>query len=94
VDADPDFERLAPAPFSTVCFRARPRGRSEETLDELNAALLAAVNATGRIFLSHTRLRGRYTLRLAIGNIRTGEAHVREAWALVRRELGRLLDSA
>lgn len=92
IDADPGFERLAPTPFSTVCFRARPRGRPEAALDALNAALLAAVNATGRIFLSHTKLRGRYTLRLAIGNIRTGESHVREAWALIRRELGRLPD--
>ncbi len=91
VDADANFERLAPAPFSTVCFRAHPatvRGPSAESrdayLDALNEALLDAVNATGRVYLSHTKLRGRYALRLAVGNIRTTEAHVREAWALLQ----------
>jgi aromatic-L-amino-acid decarboxylase len=90
VDADPAFERMAPAPFSTVCFRARPGGLAEETLERLNAALLEAVNATGRAYLSHTRLRGRYTLRFAVGNIRTTEAHVRAAWELIGAELHRL----
>jgi len=93
IDEEPEFERLAPAPFSTVCFRARPRGLPPERLDELNAALLDAVNATGEAYLSHTRLHGRFTLRLAIGNIRTTEAHVRAAWDLLRRELRRLTES-
>jgi len=91
VDADADFERLAPAPFSVVCFRARPRGVPEEQLDGLNAALLDAVNATGRIFLSHTKLNERFTLRLAIGHLRTGEEHVRAAWDLLRDKLSYLL---
>ena len=64
VDADPDFERLAPVPFSTVCLRYRPRdlaGREAEPevaahLDDLNARLMDAVNRTGEVFLSHTRL--------------------------------------
>jgi aromatic-L-amino-acid decarboxylase len=94
VDADPDFERLAPAPFSTVCFRYHPRtlrgAAAEDRLDRLNAALLDAVNASGRIYLSHTRLHGACTLRMAIGNIRTTEAHVREAWELVRTTGNRL----
>lgn len=92
VDADPDFERLAPAPLSTVCFRARPRGwaRSEADLDLFNEALLQAVNATGECFLSHTRVRGRLALRLAIGNMRTSERHVRRAWELLRAHAARL----
>jgi aromatic-L-amino-acid decarboxylase len=92
IDADPDFERLAPTPFSTVCFRAHPRGTPEEALEPLNAALLEAVNASGRAYLSHTRLRGTYTLRFAIGNIRTTEEHVCAAWDLIRAELRRLHD--
>ncbi|HWE62673.1 MAG TPA: pyridoxal-dependent decarboxylase [Chloroflexota bacterium] len=88
VDADPDFERLAPTPLSTICFRAHPPGQDDEaTLDRLNATLLARLNATGEVYLSHTRLRGRYTLRLAIGNVRTEERHVRHAWELLHREL-------
>lgn len=77
VDASDRFERMAPVPFSVVCFRARMS-------DQLNERLLDAVNASGEIFISHTRLRGRYALRLAIGNLHTTEAHVARAWALIR----------
>lgn len=105
VDEDPDFERLAPTPLSVVCFRARPKthtdeaavfgnetGReaSEKDLDDLNMEILNGVNASGEVYLSHTRLDGRYALRLAVGNIRTTEKHVRRAWELLRGECDRL----
>jgi aromatic-L-amino-acid decarboxylase len=91
VDVDPSFERLAPVPFSVVCFRARPAGTwSEESLETLNERLLDGVNRTGAAFLSHTKLDGRYVLRLAIGHQRTTEAHVRRAWELLKGELIRL----
>ena len=98
VDADADWERLAPVPFSTVCFRYRPAAlaaRADEpavrdVLDRANEALMAAVNASGETFLSHTRLSGRFTIRLAIGNLRTEERHVRLAWDLLRREAARI----
>jgi aromatic-L-amino-acid decarboxylase len=90
VAADPDWELLAPSPFSTVCFRYRPSGTSEADLDALNEALLAAVNATGEVFLSHTRLRDRFTIRLAIGNLRTERRHVERAWEILRDEAARL----
>jgi aromatic-L-amino-acid decarboxylase len=90
VDADPDFERLAPVPFSVVCFRARPRGftGSRADLDELNARLLDAVNASGDVFLSHTRIDGAFAIRLAIGHVRTSETHVSRAWELLRAHAG------
>ena len=88
VDESPSFERLAPTPFSTVCFRAHPRDvDDEDTLNRLNARLLEAVNAGGEAFLSHTLLNGRYTLRLAIGNIRTEHKHLARAWELLQTEL-------
>jgi aromatic-L-amino-acid decarboxylase len=89
VDASPEFERMAPTPFSTVCFRAHPRGAAEDALEPLNMAVLDAVNATGEAYLSHTKLGGKFTLRFAIGNIRTTESHVRTAWELIQREAGR-----
>jgi aromatic-L-amino-acid decarboxylase len=73
------WELAAPRSLSLVCFR---RGAS----DEENEALLSRVNATGEVFLSHTRLDGRYVLRLAIGNARTTEADVRRAWDVLQRE--------
>lgn len=92
IAADPDFELMAPVPFSTVCFRARPESwtGTDAELDPLNERLLQAVNDTGEVYLSHTKLNGRYTLRVAIGNIRTGERHVRRAWELLHGELDRL----
>jgi len=92
VDTDPDFERLAPVPFSVVCFRARPMGRErdEDELERLNASILDQINASGEIFISHTKLDGRYALRVAIGHIRTTEAHVRRAWELIRNKMTEL----
>jgi aromatic-L-amino-acid decarboxylase len=85
VDASPDFERMAPTVFSTVCFRARPQHVDDEAaLARLNEALMNRVNEDGRIFISHTKVDGRYTLRLAIGNIRTEERHIAQAWALLQ----------
>ncbi|HMG36350.1 MAG TPA: pyridoxal-dependent decarboxylase [Blastocatellia bacterium] len=82
IETSSDWEMMAPAPFSLVCFRARPSSAdySEEELEKLNTRLLEAVNRRGKVFLSHTKLNGRYTLRLAIGNIRTTAEHVRLAW--------------
>jgi aromatic-L-amino-acid decarboxylase len=74
---EPGWEVCAPRPFSVVCFR-------REGSDEENAALLERVNASGEIFISHTRLNDRYVLRLAIGNERTTEDDVRRAWDLIR----------
>jgi len=79
VEAEPDWEICAPHPFSTVCFR---RGGT----DEENEALLERVNAGGEVFLSHTKLDGRYVMRLAIGNARTAEEGVALAWDVLRRE--------
>ena len=85
IDAEPELERMAEADFSVVVFRHRPSGLSEEDLDAHNARILAAVNDTREVYLSHTRVRGRYSLRIAIGNIHTTETHVRHAFDLVRK---------
>ena len=76
---EPGWEVTAPRPFSLVCFRC-------DGSDSANEALLERVNASGEAFLSHTRLDGRYSLRLAVGNARTTEEDVRLAWEVLRRE--------
>ena len=81
VDAHPDWTTSAPVPFSLACFRYAPADMSDEDADAHNARILATVNASGRVFLSHTRLHGRYVLRLAIGNILTQRQHVALAWS-------------
>jgi aromatic-L-amino-acid decarboxylase len=77
IDAHTNFERTAPTPFSTVCFRYKGT-------DEENRKALEHVNASGQVFLSHTVLRGQYCLRLAIGNMNTTRDHVQRAWELVQ----------
>lgn len=88
VDEDPDFERLAPTPFSAICFRAHPQGMDDGAqLDALNERIMNRVNAAGRYFLSHTKLHDHYTIRIAIGNLRTTEQDVRNVWAQLQESL-------
>jgi len=75
---EPGWELCAPRPFSVVCFR-------RDGSDEENEALLERVNATGEVFLSGTRLNGRFVLRLAAGNARQTEDDVRVAWEVLQR---------
>lgn len=80
-----DFELMAPVPFSTVCFRYNPKNKSEEELNRLNEKLLENINASGKIFLSHTKLNGKFTIRLTIGSIRHEKRHVEDAWSLIKK---------
>jgi aromatic-L-amino-acid decarboxylase len=84
VDATPGWHRVAPVHFSLVCFRYASADVAGPRADALNAAILERVNASGRVYLSHTKLGGRYTLRLAIGNLRTEHRHVADAWRLLQ----------
>jgi aromatic-L-amino-acid decarboxylase len=99
IDGHDDWERLAPVPLSTVCFRYRPAGTARRgdaatrgRLDRWNASILAEVNDTGRFYLSHTRLRDRFTLRVALGNPRAESRHVRECWEVLNRAAKRVRD--
>ena len=85
VDEHPDFERVAPVPFSVVCFRARPSGitLSAPELDSFNERLMESVNASGQAFLSHTRLNGMFVIRMAVGHLRTTDEHTARAWQLL-----------
>ena len=101
VEASPDWELMAPAPFALVSFRARvnPSGggalaqnavTAGRSLNDLNEAIMHAVNSTGKALLSHTKLNDKLTLRLSIGNIRTTERHVQQVWELLNDQLKKL----
>jgi aromatic-L-amino-acid decarboxylase len=77
IEEDEDFELAAPPSLSLVCFRHRDG-------DAFNERLLEQLNASGAMYLSHTRFDGRYTLRFAIGHARTRESHVADAWSRIR----------
>ena len=83
IDAHPRFERTAPTPFSTVCFRY-------QGTDDENRQIQERVNETGEFFISGTKLHGRFTLRLAIGNMATAQSHVDRVWELIQAEAAKL----
>jgi len=88
IDENPNFERLAPVNFGTVCFRAVPQDvRNEEMLNNLNEELMESINRTGKLFLSHTKLNGKFTIRVVTSGLRTEERHVREAYELITEKL-------
>ncbi len=89
IDEESDFEVVAPVPFSVVCFRWLA-GDSPEQQDHRNEALLNEINAQGPVFLSSTKLDGRTTLRTAIGNLKTTDQHIQDAWQIVRSAADRL----
>lgn len=86
IEAAPDWQVVAPHPLSVVCFRYVPGGIEDAKADALNTAIMDAVNATGEVYLSSTRLYGRVVLRIAIGNERTTRDDVALAWELLQRE--------
>ena len=83
VEREPAWVVAAPPMFSLVCLRYAPAGMPDAEADEINQRILDRVNASGRVYMSHTKLGGRFVIRLAIGNLRTTERNVAEAWSLL-----------
>ncbi len=87
------FELLAPTPFSTICFRATPNGWNNEIeLNLLNEKLMNEINSTGKLFVTHTKLNGTFTIRLVISGLRQQERHVKAAWQLIQDTLNKILN--
>lgn len=91
VEAKRDWEVLAPHPFSVVCFRYKTEAMSEEEAERVNARIMETVNASGDVFISHTKVDGKYALRLAIGNLRTQRSDVEAAWEAIEEARARLV---
>jgi len=83
VRADPRFDVVAPVPLNLVCFRLRGG-------DEHNQTLLDRLNASGDLYLTHTKLNERLVLRLCIGQTYTERRHVERAWRRIQEEADRL----
>lgn len=91
IDRDPAFELMSPVYFSTVCFRYKPANISDENeLTRLNEKLLERINSTGKVFMVHTKLNGKFTIRIVISGLRTEEKHVKLAWEVIQEELSKL----
>ncbi|MDB4885616.1 MAG: hypothetical protein JWN79_1054 [Gemmatimonadetes bacterium] len=90
VGREPDFAMATPVSMSIACFRYEPAGVSHESADRLNAAIVAAVNASGAGYLTHSTLDGRTVMRMGFGNVLTTEAHLDTVWRHVVAESRRL----
>jgi len=88
VRSDARFELAAPAKLNLVCFRLRAKDR--ESADGNNQLLMDRLNASGDLFLTHTKLDGKFTLRLCVGQTNTEARHVERAWERIRQEAGKL----
>jgi aromatic-L-amino-acid decarboxylase len=84
IEAEGSFRLMAPVPLNTVCFRYEPAGMDPESTDRLNEKLNHALNDSGRIYLTHTTLDGRYVLRMVTAQTGVTEKHVTEAWELIK----------
>lgn len=92
IENDQRFELMAPVDFSLVCFRLNPKNRSEKQFDMLNRQLLESVNQTGRAFLTHTSLKGKYVIRFCVVQRTTREEHVRRTWELITAKAEEILE--
>lgn len=91
VDREPDLELMAPAPLNIVCFRCRTDSVDDETLDGMNRAAVAALQADGRVFVTGTVWRGRAAIRAAFDNWATTPADIEILQQAVREISGRLV---
>ena len=91
IKKDENFELMAPCTFSLVCFRYKPKGmEDQDELNRINEELLKRINQTGKAFLSHTKLDGKYTIRMSIAQTKVDRRHVEAAWRLITAQQSEL----
>jgi aromatic-L-amino-acid decarboxylase len=96
LNADPQFEVVAPVTMAVVCFRVASHMTensrlADEEINGLNRRLVEAVNGTGEAYLTHTTLNGHVAIRLAVGNVLTTERHLMTVYELLKRKAARLV---
>jgi len=90
---DQQVELMAPVPLNTVCFRVKPDGiEDEETINHYNEQLLQELNSSGKLYLTHTKLNGKYTLRMVIAQTNVTEQHVIRAWDTIKEYATRITE--
>ncbi|MGI8670944.1 MAG: pyridoxal phosphate-dependent decarboxylase family protein [Aridibacter sp.] len=87
VEMSENFEIMSETTFALVCFRACLK--DVEDLDALNEKIMNEINASGEAYLSHTKLNGKFTLRLSVGSIRVEERHLRKVWEIISRKVAK-----
>ncbi len=89
INSEENFETLAPVPFATICFRFLPPGTDNmEEINKINNSLMEKLNGTGKLYLTHTKLNGKFTLRFVIGQTYQEKRHINSAWELIKDTAG------
>lgn len=92
IENDTSFEIMAPVPLNTVCFRYRPQQiKNREEINRLNEILLAKINQTGQMYLTHTKLKGNYVIRMVTAQTNVQEDHVLKAWKKIKETAKELM---
>ena len=92
INESDEFELLAPVPVNTICFRFKPKNITDENkINDINERLMDKLNATGKVYFTHTKLNNKYTLRFVIGQTEVQERHVDFAWDTIVRYANELL---
>jgi aromatic-L-amino-acid decarboxylase len=86
IRSEKDFEVLTPVVLNVICFRFKPDGYNESRLNEINEKLNHHLNDSGKMYLTHTVLNGRYTLRMVTGQTNVTLDHVEKAWEILKAE--------
>ena len=87
INSASDFHMLVPRNLNLVCFHYKPEGLTDQdTINKLNEKLLHQLNDTGKIFLTHTKIRGMYTLRIVVGQTTVEQRHVEASWAFIQEK--------
>jgi aromatic-L-amino-acid decarboxylase len=84
IEAEKDFRVMAPVHLNTVCFCYQPEGVTDEEANRLNEKINHTLNDTGRIYLTHTTVNGRYVLRMVTAQTSVAEHHVLNAWEMIK----------
>jgi aromatic-L-amino-acid decarboxylase len=92
IDAAPSFALVALVVMAVVCFRYLPADMDADAADAFNVRVVERVNASGEVYLTHTRLGGRASMRIGVGNIATTEEHLAHVWSCVGREAQTLVE--
>ena len=85
VKEHPAFEMTAPLSLNTVCFRYMPANRDEKSLNDINEKLNHKLNDTGRIYLTHTKINGKYSLRMVTSQTNVELKNIKRAWELITK---------
>lgn len=94
ITAHSDFELLAPVPLNTVCFRYHPEAWTENELNVINERIMNELNESGQLFITHTKLSGKFALRMVPAQTEVKMHHIEKAWDLIRAKATELFDSS